>query len=1150
MAQLATLDEFEVLRPLGHGPEGFRYLGRDAGGNDVEIVRLAPLDGHRREELERRIDALIDVRAAGARRIIVASLDSSVPYVVLERVRPLAEVGYDREAATEIIGTLALALAEAHRLGIVHGLIDRERAGIGPDEQPRLDFSGLVVTERTGHTSPPPELAREGIATTAGDVWSLGVLYESLLAAQTRPAGGVDATEADPDRRLRELVDAMKAVDPDRRPSADEVADRLLEAAVMTDETVATRRARRPRDKRTIDVDTGTKLGRFELLAPIGEGGMGRVFRGRDAASGEEVAIKVLSPRRHVDELAVRRFRREARLLSRIDSPAIARFVEANEDGGVLYLAMELVEGDSLKDVMAKGLLPVPRALDIGIEVCRALADIHDLGVVHRDVKPANVLLSSRRVAGTTEIVKLCDFGIARPLDPAEDSGITRAGAAPGTPWYMSPEQCRAASVGVRADVYALGATLFHVLAGEPPFPAREPAVVVAGHLNDPPPDIRSLRPEVDEHVAAIIARALEKDPANRYADGRDMLRELEAARHGERASIVMHPLPSTEGARPSVYRFEWRLASTPEELWPYVSDTERFNRAVGISSVHFSHEPAEHGVQTQARQTAMGMVMEWREHPFEWIAPRRLGVLREHHRGPFAWIRNTVDLTADRGGTLLTHTVEVAPRGTVGRAAASLEIGVRLRRAFARVYQRIDETCVLAKAAQAAMGRVRTGDPYESAPELSLLALRRLDAAQDRLLTRGIAPDVVEALVEHLREAAAQEVAHIRPVALAHRYGVDADAMVRACLWAAQDGALELLWDIICPACRIPSSIVETMAQLREHARCDACDIDFELDLARSVELVFRAHPSLRQSDQATYCIGGPAHSPHVLAQVRLDPGERFLLDPELAEGAYRLAGRWSDKSWEFRVARQAPHDEWHLRLERGLSSNASRSLRPGKVRILLENDQEHEAVVRLERADGRSEAFTASHAASHPLFRELFPSEVLSPDQLVGVSHIAVVLAETADPKRLYREGRDGRVFRELLELRERVEHHAAVEGGTLVKLMGDGVLAVFTDNHAALKAALAIHRESSAARVVAHAGAAMMTTIDNRLDYFGRLIFESQFFGANVAPGELLVSETLIVDEATAQLFAAEAPGSRVFVKEGLLANRVTPEEAEVA
>lgn len=1146
MGALATLDGYEVLRPLGHGADGIRYLARDAAGEEVELWRLRRIDEARSREIERRIDALMGVTATALRRVHRASLTGDVPYVVVERVRPLPELGYDTTSASEIVGALAHALSEAHRLGFVHGAIDRRNVSIGANDGPRIDLLALSVYEPLGDAARAPERQREGIATTAGDVYGLGALFASLLGVDAQPTTGMDSTEADVDRDVRALIGEMCAMDPDQRPSASDVADALLAAAVVTDETGPLDRTRRPKiPEKGSRVDVGSKLGRFELLEAIGEGGMGRVFKGRDGVSGEEVAIKVLSHARASDELSVRRFKREARVLSRVDSPSIAHFVEANEDDGVLYLAMELVEGRSLKEALtADGAMAVEVAIDIAIEICRGLADVHDLGVVHRDVKPSNVLLAPPGDETGPMRVKLCDFGIARAVAEGEETGITRAGMAPGTPWYMSPEQCRAEQVDVRADIYALGATLFHALAGEPPFPAREQALVISAHLTEAPPDVRSLRPDVDVAVAAVVARALEKEPDKRYASGRDMLADLERARHGERASIDLHPLPSSQGAQPSKYRFEWRLNSSREELWPYVSDTERFNRAVGLSAVEFSHQSNEHGVETSARQSgALGMVLEWREHPFEWIAPRRLGVLREHSTGPFAWIRSTVDLERDRrGGTKLVHTLEVAPRGPLGRAAASLEIGVRLRRAFGRVYQRIDETCALAAAAATALGRARVEDPFEDKPRLSVLAHQRLGDVASRLLTRGNAPRVVEALVEHIREGTPQEVAQIRPLALAARMGVEGDAMLRACLWATQEGSLELLWDIICPACRIPSSIVETLAQLKEHAHCDACDVDFELDLARSVELVFRVHPRIRQSDSATYCIGGPANSPHVLAQVRLAPGERFQLDPELAEGGYRLAGRWSERTWGFRVAAHAPHDEWHLRLGAGLSDGVARSLRPGSSRILLENDLGHEAVVRLERSDGRADAFTAADAASHPLFRELFPTEVLSPDQLVGVSHIAIVVAETADPSRLYREGRDGRAFRELLELREHVERRAAVEGGTLVKLFGHGVLAVFTDNRAALRAALALHSEIAATRVVAHAGPAMMTTIDGRLDYFGRLIHEAQVFSANVTPGELLVSEALIIDSEIAALFAAEAPGATVFVKDGMLANRV--------
>jgi class 3 adenylate cyclase len=214
------------------------------------------------------------------------------------------------------------------------------------------------------------------------------------------------------------------------------------------------------------------------------------------------------------------------------------------------------------------------------------------------------------------------------------------------------------------------------------------------------------------------------------------------------------------------------------------------------------------------------------------------------------------------------------------------------------------------------------------------------------------------------------------------------------------------------------------------------------------------------------------------------------------------------------------------------------------------LENDLSHEAVVRLERGDGRAHAFTAAHAASHPLFRELFPSEVLSKEQLVGVSHIAIVVAEAADAARLYREGRDGRAFRQLVELRERVEEAARREGGTLVKLFGNGVLAVFNDNRDALRTALSLHDEGDDMRVVAHAGAAMMTTIDGRLDYFGRLMHEAQVFSQNVDSGELLVSEALIVDPRSAELFAAQASSATIFVEDGLLANRVRSSASEVA
>ena len=158
----------------------------------------------------------------------------------------------------------------------------------------------------------------------------------------------------------------------------------------------------------------------------------------------------------------------------------------------------------------------------------------------------------------------------------------------------------------------------------------------------------------------------------------------------------------------------------------------------------------------------------------------------------------------------------------------------------------------------------------------------------------------MAERIGDFLALAPAQDVARIRPLALARRLGLEPDQVVAACLHGAHDGALVLLWDILCPICRIPAKFVSALAELGAHGHCEACQLDYELDFGRSVELIFRAHPEIRESDLGTYCIGGPAHSPHVVAQVRVRPGERLDPEPHPGRGAVpperaaaRLRGR-----------------------------------------------------------------------------------------------------------------------------------------------------------------------------------------------------------------------------------------------------------------
>ena len=166
------------------------------------------------------------------------------------------------------------------------------------------------------------------------------------------------------------------------------------------------------------------------------------------------------------------------------------------------------------------------------------------------------------------------------------------------------------------------------------------------------------------------------------------------------------------------------------------------------------------------------------------------------------------------------------------------------------------------------------------------------MERALDELAARGIDLAIVERLGHFLEQAPDPEVARIRPLALAQRWGVDGDSLVAACLHGAREGLLVLLWDLLCPICRISSEIKDTLRAIADHGHCPACNLDYPLDFASSVELVFRVHPEIRSVDLGTYCIGGPAHFPHVLAQVRVAGGERIELALELPEGSYRVRG------------------------------------------------------------------------------------------------------------------------------------------------------------------------------------------------------------------------------------------------------------------
>ena len=288
--------------------------------------------------------------------------------------------------------------------------------------------------------------------------------------------------------------------------------------------------------------EPGSRLGRFIIQGLLGEGGMGSVYRADDPATGEPVAIKVLKASLSNSAQSRRRFVKEGRLLARVDTPFVTRVREANTEGETCYLALEYVPGDSLgKRLRAGEKFDEPTALDLMLDAARGVAVAHNMGIIHRDLKPDN-LLSTSGSEGAGPGLKVADFGLARQVVQTASLEITRAGSMIGTPLYMPPEQFGAGEVDSRADVYSLGATLFHLLVGRPPFPETNLSALAKAVSQDVPPLIHRLNPDVGEPTAQLVARCLAKNPDDRPPDAEAFLKEMLRIRRGEETAAPIHP--------------------------------------------------------------------------------------------------------------------------------------------------------------------------------------------------------------------------------------------------------------------------------------------------------------------------------------------------------------------------------------------------------------------------------------------------------------------------------------------------------------------------------------------------------------------------------------------------------------------------------
>ena len=433
--------------------------------------------------------------------------------------------------AVELATQIAAGVAQAHERGLLHGRLRPTNVKVGTDGQARVLDLGLASLEEQTWDSRvlrqdsdwlqgflAPELLRGAAASPRSDVWAIGALLSAMLTGKPpsrQDPGVVDLAGAAtlPEDLLSVLARALAPQPEDRQAHAGELRDEL-------------RRLRRTDSKPALRSPSpalvpagGSLAAKYDLGEMLGSGGMGVVYKARDVQLGRTVALKFLPPELARDPAAKARFFREARAASALDHPNVCTIYEFGEtEEHQLYLAMACYDGETLRSKLSRGPLEVSEALDCALQAARGLAKAHRHGIVHRDVKPANLMVTG------DGLVKILDFGIAKL---AGEAAVTRIGSAVGTPSYMSPEQIRAAPVDGRTDLWSLGVVLYEMLAGRPPFPGGNPEAVRAMILAGEPEPLSRLRPDTPAALEQIVHRLLQQEPENRYPTADALLADL-----------------------------------------------------------------------------------------------------------------------------------------------------------------------------------------------------------------------------------------------------------------------------------------------------------------------------------------------------------------------------------------------------------------------------------------------------------------------------------------------------------------------------------------------------------------------------------------------------------------------------------------------
>jgi class 3 adenylate cyclase len=570
---------------------------------------------------------------------------------------------------------------------------------------------------------------------------------------------------------------------------------------------------------------------------------------------------------------------------------------------------------------------------------------------------------------------------------------------------------------------------------------------------------------------------------------------------------------------------WQYELKSSPEKLWPFAADTNRFNRDTGVPSLESELDgmtATSKSGRKRLRLKAFGMPIEWEELPFEWIRPSKIGVTRNYSKGPVAKLVVLVELTPTSvGGTKVTYQVWARPNSLLGLIAIPVQIGLISARRFERAFKKYDE---LAQRGQAQELATVLREPGEAEK-------RRLEVLADRLEEKGVTKAIANRLVDFVGHGSEMELSRLRPYTLADAWGESRRAVLEACLQATRLGLLDLQWDLLCPMCRGPQETSSSLRDINSNVHCEGCQIDFSVNFDRFVELTFRPNATIRIVDPKTYCVGSPYRTPHVVCQQLLAAkSERSIVLP-LEEGRYRLRTLGIAGEQPIEVIGATPTS---LTIEASVNGWSREDIQLStKSTLRLVNTTDVEQLIVLERTAWSDQAATAAEVTALQIFRDLFSTEALRPGEKISVGALTVLFTDLRNSTQLYREIGDATAFGRVLNHFDVLRRAIAEEDGAVVKTIGDAVMAVFREPVRAVRAMLRAQHELAnpqdgrdplTLKAGLHMGPCIAVTLNERLDYFGSTVNMAARLEGLSTGTDVVVSRAIFEDPEVQQLLGS--------------------------